>query len=819
MESFLHDLRYTVRNLIRSPGFAAVAILSLALGIGVNSAVFSLYNALFIRQLPVEDPGELVNVYTSDEDLVQATFSYPDYVDLREQTKDVFTDVIVTNISLAIVDQGAGSRGEYLFGETVSWNYWDVLGIAPEQGRNFIPADDEPGAEPVVILGHGMWRNRFGEDPDVVGQTLRMNGITYTVVGVAPDWYRGTFPLTADYFVPMHTDPSNLVFTGQLESRGSRSLFVKARLREGITVQEADAAVWTVSSRLAEEYPESNEEHSFSVVPTNDVAIMPIVDRPLQLVSLFLMIVVGLTLLVACINLAGMLLARAASRQREVAVRLALGAGRGRLLRQLLTESTLLGILGAAAGVGIAAWLLHLLNTLQPPIPIPLNLDIRLDGNVLLFTGFLALLTGLVFGMVPALQGSRPDLVKSLKQETGSSGKAGTSRLRRLLVTGQVAVSALLLVCAGLFVRSLGKATEVDPGFDMQHGVITSLELSMRGYEREEAAGFFRELRDRVEALPGVASAGLTDRMPLGASIQTQNVYPQTDAPLSEEGSVTVDSGEAGPRYFETAGIPILTGRSFRDSDGPDTSPVVVVNRTFAERCWPEESALGKQLRSRPDGPSYEIVGIAADGKYRTLGEDPRPYVWFSYQQSSSIFMAVVARARGSSEEAAQALKPEIRSVVREMDPELPVFEMVTVREHLSIMMFLPRTLAALLSGLGGLALLLGLIGLYGVIAFDVNRRTREIGIRMALGAGRDRVLRGVVGDGLRLTLWGTGIGLVAAFLLTRSLSALVYGVSTSDPITFGVVAVLLVGVTLAATWGPARRAADLEPMRALRYE
>ncbi|MFO7768343.1 MAG: ABC transporter permease [bacterium] len=819
MEALLHDLKYTLRSLGRSPGFAAVAILSLALGIGVNSAVFSLYNALFIRQLPVEEPGELVNVYTSDEEMEHSTFSYPDYVDVREQTGDVFTDVLVTNVSLGIMDRGAGSQGEYLFGETVSGNYWDVLGIAPDLGRPFTASDDEPGSEPVVILGNAMWRSRFGGDPGVVGETIRLNGLPYTVVGVAPPWYRGTFPLTADYFVPIHTDPANLVFTGQLEQRGSRSLFVKGRLREGVSVAQAAAVLRTVGSRLAQQYPETNEDRTFTAIPSSDVAIMPLVDRPLQLVSLFLMIMVGLTLLVACTNLAGMLLARAASREWEVAVRLALGAGRGRLLRQLLTESTLIGVLGAAAGVGIAAWLLHLLNTLQPPIPIPVNLDIRLDGNVLLFTGFLALFTGLLFGIIPALQGTRPDLVRHLKQQAGSSGRARTSRLRRLLVTGQVAVSALLLVCAGLFVRSLSSAADVDPGFEMEHGVIASLELRMRGYESEEAPEFFRRLRDRVAALPGVESAALTDRMPLGASVQSRWIYPETDVPLPEEGWVSIDSGEAGPDYFETVGVPILAGRPFRETDTEDAPLVTVVNRTFAQRFWPGESALGKQLRRSSDGPTYEIVGIAADGKYRTLGEQPRPYVWFSYRQSSSIFMAVVARPRGASEEAAQALKPEIREAVREMDPELPIFELVTLREHLSIMMFLPRTLAALLSGLGGLALLLGLIGLYGVIAFDVNRRTREIGIRMALGADRDRVLRGVVLDGLRLTLWGTAIGLGAAFLATRSLSALIYGVSTTDPVTFGGVALLLVGVTLAATWGPARRAAHLEPMRALRYE
>ena len=428
--------------------------------------------------------------------------------------------------------------------------------------------------------------------------------------------------------------------------------------------------------------------------------------------------------------------------------------------------------------------------------------------------------TGLFFGLVPALQARRTDLLSGLHHSTSAGGAAGRRvRLRRLLVVAQVAFSALLLVCAALFLRSLGGAGRVDPGFSLQDGVVTTLELQMRGYSSEQAQPFYEQLRERIEALPGVASAALVDRMPLGASVHISDIYPITEIPLPDEGRVDIDVAVAGPGYFETMGIPLLEGRTLLDSDGPDSVPVVVVNRTFAARFWPEESAVGKQIRRSSDGDPFEIIGVVADGKYRTLGEKSRPFIWFAFAQRPGVFMSVVAGARGQGEAAAQALKPEIHRVVRQIDPQLPVFEMVTMREHQALMLFIPRTLAALLGGLGGLALLLGVVGLYGIIAFDVHRRSREIGIRMAMGAGRAQLIREVIGDGLKLSLTGGVLGLVAAFLLTPQLQTLLYGVGPRDPAAFTVIALLLVAITVAATWGPAWRAATLDPVRALRQE
>jgi predicted permease len=810
------DLRQAVRVLMRSPGFAAVAMISLALGIGVNTAVFSLYSALFLRDLPVEAPQELVEVYWGDGGLQYGPFSVPDFRDLRTWTRDSFSEMAAYDFAIGILEDEEGS--EYVYGEAVSDTYFEMMGVRPQLGRLFLSdQDDRPESPPVIVLSDRGWRRRFGADPDVLGRTVRISGVDYTVVGVAPRDFPGLLPMKAEYWVCLGHDPMVGGGIASIENRSAKFLFsVKGRLRPGVGLAAARAAVLAAGERLREVQP---GEWRLSVLPVRDIGIHAMIDQPIRMVGLVLLAMVGLALLVACTNLAGMLLARATVRQREIAVRMALGSGRGRLVRQLLTESLLLALLGGIPAVAVAALLMHLVVTLQPPFPIPLTLDLRLDGGVLGYALLLTVATGLFFGILPALKASRPDLLSVLKNETRPNLWGRRLRLRGLLVIAQVAVSTVLLIASGLFVRSLLNFHRVDPGFTLRQGFVAVFNTGVRHYDQERTEYFFDELKTRIESQPGVISAACISALPLGPGVRisTVGIPPSTETP--DPAGLPSDVADIGEGYLATLGIPLLRGREFRTDDGREGVGAVIVNQTLAERLWPGEEPLGKRItiRSYPDR-EWEVVGVAANGKYRTLGEPPRSFVyvpWRAIPSTSGVTLSLVVATTGEPARYEQGF----RETVRMIDPGMPVFEFKTITRHLQIMTFVPRLLAGLIGSLGLLALGLGLIGLYGMIAFDVARRTREMGIRIALGAHRGRVLRDVVTDGVRVAGTGLVIGLVLSLLVTRLLGSLLYGIDPSDPLTFGVIAGLLLAVSVAAAWGPARRAALLDPVEALRYE
>jgi predicted permease len=816
MSDLLQDVRFAARQMARKPGLTAFAVLSLALGIGVNSSIFSLVNAILLRDLPAVRPAELVDVYVGKAGEIRyATSSFPDYADLRGWSSAV-KDLAAFNLTIATWD--SGQKTQLLFGEQVTASYFDLLGLRPALGRVFLPEEDAtPGTHPVAILSHAFWRHRFAGDPAVIGKTLKLNGLHFTVVGVAPERLKGSFPgLAVDFWVPMQMSDA-MDRTPHLGDRGSRSLFLKARLAPGVTLATAQTQLTALAKRLSAAYPQDDEKLEITLVPTRDVVFNPAIDGPILGVAGLLMGVVGLVLLIACSNIANLLLVRASERRKEIAVRLAIGAGRGRLIRQLLTESMLLALLGGAIGLLFAFWTARLIVAFKPPLPIPLTLDVTLDARVLGFTLGLALLTGVLCGVAPALQASRPNLVAALRDESAGLGRRYRRLgLRNLLVIAQVAISTVLLIGAGLFLRSLGNASAIDPGFTLRKGVETQLVVGLGGtYTDEQARVFYQRLLERARALPGVRSAAYADHLPLALQIHVSKVELDGRPPVRQEDRPESDRSKVGPGYFATLGIPILEGRGFDGHDGPGTAQVSVVNETAAQRLWPGESPLGKRLRFGGDSEWRTVVGIARDGKYRTLGEDPRSFIYTCTEQEPTVSRTLVVASGGDE----KAMLAQVRREIDALDPDVPIFEIKTMSEHLSVMLFPARLGAALLAAFGALGLILASVGLYGVVAASVARRTREIGIRMAIGARREDVLRLVVKEGMVLTGAGLAVGLGLAFAAAQVLRGLLYGIAPSDPFTFAGVALLLAGVAFGANLVPARRATRVAPLVALRYD
>jgi predicted permease len=817
------DFKYAVRRLARSPGFTSVAVLSLALGIGANTAMFSLVNAVLLRHLPLKNRERLVEVYTSTESnsYAYSVSSYPDYKDLRENN-DVFSDVVGTETFIARMD--LSGEPEVMFGELISWDYFRALGVPMALGRSFLPEEDAtPGTHPVTILGHRTWRRRFGGDPGVLGRTVRVDGRSYTVVGVAPEAFTGSMPVmvTGLYLPLMMRDQlgqnSELVQSGahgQTGQRGSRSMFLKARLKPGVTVEQANAALKAFSARLAERYPDSNEGRTMSALPTGDVALHPLVDGMLKPVAAVLLGVVGLVLLIACANLASFLLAKAEDRRKEVAVRLALGATRWALVRQLLVEAAVLVVVGGSAGIVLAHWTLSLLMNFRPPLPVPVSFSVPLDGTVLWFTAGVSILAGLAFGLVPALQATNPDVAPTLKNEGTGGGRPRRFSLRNGLVVVQVAFSFVLLIGAGLFVRSLQKAEQIDPGFDVGPAALVRPMPQMAGYDNpEKRRAFYQTYEERLLAHPAITAVTMADRLPLDATIQTRSYILPGVPSDARDGGHEIDNTVVSPSYFETMAVPILQGRSFRESDrGGD--PVVVVSEAFRNRFYPGKDVVGLSIESQA-GERLRIVGVARDTKVRTLGEPARPYVYQLEGGASFMGMEVVVKGRGTAE----SLLATARQVLHEVDPDMVVMEAKTMNEHLALMLFPPRMAAFLLSVFGGLALTLAAIGIYGVVSYAVSKRRREIGIRMSLGASARNVVAMAVGGGMRLVLVGGAVGVALAAAVSWVLKAYLYGIGSTDLATFVAIPLILSGVAFVAALVPARRASVVDPVRALRSE
>ncbi|MFN2455431.1 MAG: ABC transporter permease [Pyrinomonadaceae bacterium] len=818
MENLSQDVRYGARMLRRNPGFTIIAALSLAIGIGANTTIFSVVNALLLRPLPVANPSRLVNVHSISPDGSSFhSFSYPNYVDYREQSAKVFDGLLAyTGEPLSL---SANGQSERIFGELVSGNFFDVLGVRPALGRFFVAEEDRtPDTHPVVVLGYGFWQKRFGGDASLVGKTLLLNGHQFTVIGIAPKKFTGTrVAVTPDVYVPammQHTARPGMDLLG---NRRSGSFEITGRLKEGATLEGAQSLMSGVAAQLEAAYPEANRGKRVEVLPTTPVpgqirgAIIGFMG--------VLMIVVGLVLLIACANVASLLLARATARRKEMAIRLAMGAGRGRIVRQLLTESVMLFLIGGAGGLLIAVWLMDVLLSFKPPSPVPLELNLNLDWRVLGFTLLASLVTGVCFGLAPALQSSRPDVLPALKDEV-AGWNYRRSRLLNIFVVGQIALALLLLVTTGLFLRSLQNARTIDPGFNPNNVEIASLDVQLQGYDEAKGKRFYDELMERVRALPDVRAASMALMVPLGDSNSQTGIGVEGFEPPPGSRSFMVDFNTIAPKYFETLNIPLVRGRDFNDADKKESSRVAVVNEAMAARFWPNQDAVGKRFylgEISEGGKPIEIVGVAKTGKYRTLGEDARMYVYLPFAQSYSPRMTLHLRRSDSA--ASQSLIPAVRREVEAMDKSLPLLDAQPLAQYTALSLLPIRIAATVAGGFGVIGLLLAAVGIFGVVSYSVTQRTREIGIRMALGAQTSDVFKLVIGQGVKLALVGVGCGLLVAVLATRLLAGLLYGVSATDPLTLAGVSLLLLAVAVCASYIPARRAVKVDPTEALRYE
>jgi predicted permease len=835
METLWHDVKYGLRMLGKNPGFTFIAVLTLALGIGLNSAIFSLVNAVLFKPLPVERPDELVSVWNvgKEEFLTHQPMAFPDYVDLRDHNSTLDSLAAYAMVALAL---DSGDESEMVIGQIVTENYFQMLGVRAIHGRTFLPEESRlRGANPYVVLPYATWKRRFGGDPAVVNSTLRLNGQVFTVIGVAEEGFEGLirgFP--PELWVPMMMSPAlratatvnaedgapGAATDDRLDRRGSRWLWVMGRLKPGTSIEQAGADLAAIGERLREQYPETNKERVVGVLPASDVKFLPGVDKALYATSFVLMGFVGLILLIASANVANMLLARATSRRREIAVRLSLGAGRGRLVRQLFTESLLLAVAGGGVGLLLAVASNRFLNyvPLELPLPIKLGLGLAVDVRVFLFTFAVAVVTAAVFGLAPALAATRTDLVTALKEESRSAaGGRSSRRLTSALVVAQVAVALVLLIAAGLSIRSAANAHRLDPGFDARNVVQGSFAPELRGYSVEQQEAFFTALVERMRGMPGVESVGLASHVPLTFEINIEQVAVEGREPAERKDWPEVDAGFAGEGYFETLRIPVLRGRTFTELDSREGRRVAVVNEAFAARHFPGEDPVGQRIRIEGQDDYFEIVGMVRNGKYRTLGEDPRPFLWRPVARGRRSYLASTILIRASGDP--NAILAALRAQAREVDEKVPGTGLQTMERATSVSLLFPRVGAALFGLFGVLGVLLAGVGLYGVIAYNAGQRTHEIGIRMALGAGRWEILKLILRRGLVLTGLGIVLGLAGAFAMTGMISALLYGISPTDPLTFIAISLLLLAVAALACYVPARRASRVDPMVALRYE
>jgi putative ABC transport system permease protein len=819
--NWLHDLtqdiRYSLRMLRNSPGFTVMAVLTLALGIGANTAIFSVASALLLRPLPVPEPSRVFALARGDGGAPPA--SHPDFVDYRSRAGDFLELAAYLPTPLSF---GRGTASDVILGEIVSANYFSALGIAPAQGRTFLPEEDQPGAHSVVVVSHECWQNRLQGDSTPVGKTLVLNGRNFTVVGVAPPgFYGASVPLRAEVWLPVSMQAQAMPSSPDLlADRRQEWLAVLGRLKPGVPPEQAQSVLNTIDRQLQTEHAELYSQASrpelrhLSLLKLQGI-YLPHIRRMATMASVLLLAVVGMVLLIACANVAGLLLARTATRRREIATRVALGAGRGRIIRQMLTEGMLLAACGMLAGLLFAFFANGLLMAFRPPIPAPwtFSTEIRLDLPVLVFATCLAAATVLLCASAPALQACKVNLLPALKNE----GEAGPRRLRlrKLLVTAQVALSLVLLVCAGLFVRSLRSAQTMHVGFETRNGIVMSFDLGLQGYSEARARAFYSDLEARLHSLPGVSSMALANFIPLGSMnttspLQIEGRETSPDRLAASVGSMIVDKD-----YFQTMGVPIVNGRAFAAQDIENSLPVVIVSEAMVRRFWPEEDPIGKRVRvGGPDSPLCEIVGVAADTKHTSLGPPP-PVAYLPFSQRYFPRMNLVVRTASNPQAGLAAIRQEVAA----LDPNAPVQGLRTMENHVDFAFWPTRMGASLLGIFGLLGLSLATVGVFGVVSYSVAQRTHEMGIRMALGAQSRDVMKMILVEGMSLALVGAGLGLGGALIVTRLLGSLLYGVSPTDGITFAGVVALLAVVALAACYIPARRAARVHPMVALRYE
>ena len=807
-EILWQDLRFGARQLVRSPGFTFVALISLALGIGANAVIFSLVSTYLLRPLPIAHPEQVFAIYQGkrNDPSYSQSMSYPNYKDLRDRNQVLSAMAVYRFAPMSISHNGANER---VWGYLVSENYFDMLGVRPVLGRSFLPEEGSaPNAHPVAVLSYGCWQRRFASDPAIAGRAILINGHSFTAVGVAPPNFTGTESVfTPEFWIPSMMQEW-IESSNGMESRGNGQWLAIGRMKPEIAAPQAQAQLNTVAQQLEREYPGNDQGMALRLTPPG--LVDPNLRSAVIAFTGALMLTVVLVLMIACSNLASLLLARAAQRRKEIAVRMAIGATRVRLTRQLLTETLMLSVIGAAFGLLLGSALMRLAQASLPSTDFALTLDLRMDWRVVFFVTSLALLTGIGFGLVPALWASRPDVVSTLKEDALGAGRK--ARLRSVLVVLQVALSFVLLITAGLTVRSLRHTERLGPGFDPSRAVTLSVDLGLQGYDEQKGQVFYRQLSQHVRALPGVQAAGLIRSLPLGLEASTTGVYPDGRPEPQAQDMPSAFYENISPGYFAAMGIPLLAGRDFADTDTAKSAAVAIVNETLAQKFWPGENPIGKRLHSG-NTSVLEVIGLAKNGKYQSLGEIPGLTIYYPLQQVYASNAALVVRT-GVDANAAIAT---VRGEVRNLDPTLPVYEAKTLREHMRLALFPLHVGAVAVGSFAFLAMILAAIGMYGVMAYSVAQRTQEIGIRMALGARASDVWKMVLRQGIILTAVGMLCGLLFALGLSKIVASLLYGVSATDPLTFLLISVLLAAVALLASFLPARRATKVDPVTAIR--
>jgi predicted permease len=808
----MNDLRFAFRQLVKSPGFTAVAALSLALGIGATTTVFCWIQGILLRPLPgAARQEQMVALTTIHDRQMWDTVSLPDLKDYRE-LKEVFAGIIASQTTPACLTVDENS--EWIYGQIATADFFEVLGVKPLLGRTFLPDEDQkPGGNPVLVLSELFWRRRFNGDSSIIGRTMELNRHSFTIVGVVPAAFKGTMSgLSCDFWAPvsMHREVANF---GSLDNRRDRWLHTQARLQPGVDLAHAQTVVDAFGARLEKAYPDSNRQIRLRVLP---LAQAPYGAQPVFGIVLRLLLAVSIgVLLIVAANVANLLLARATGRQKEIAIRLAMGASRVRLVRQLLTESLLLALLGGILGVVLSYWAVDLLMAWIPHTYLPISITCKVDAQTLAFTLLITVVTGVLFGLVPALQASRPNLNANLKEGGRGTGSAAAHhRLRSLLVIAEVALSLVLLIGAGLCIKSLHRARQAKIGFNPDQVLLAGLRIGMNGYTEATAKVFYRRIEERLAALPGVEAVALCSWFPLGfegGAMLTVDVDGYDRKPGED---TTFPYSILSPHYFTVMKIPLLAGRDFTEQDDEKAPRAAIINETMAKRFWPGQDAVGRKFKE--NGRITTVVGVAKDGKYRSLNEPPRCFFYLPYRQGVwDMNLGICVRTAGDPAMLAGALQREIH----QLDSRVEIWATLPMTDYIQAAFVAPALASRLLSWLGVVALTLAAMGVYGVMAYVVSQRTQEFGVRMALGAGAPDVLRLVLKEGLVLASSGIAVGLALALIVTRLLASFLYGVSPFDLVTFVGVPVMLGIVTLLACWLPAHRATRVDPMTALRAE
>jgi len=815
----LLDLRLAFRQLVKSPGFSLVAILTLALGIGANTAIFSFINTLFLKNFSVKQPEQLVSLYTTDErnpGLLQT--SHLNYTDYRERNQ-VFADMAC--FAFAPANFSVNGEASQIFGEIVSGNYFDLLGVSPTLGRTFLPEEYRtPGTHPVVVLGYRFWQSQLAGDPGVIGRPLHLNGTAFTVIGIAPADFRGLNTLNSPAFwvsTASYRQILNGLFLDFFETRRALLFNAVARLKPGVVLSQAAASLEPLSAELARQFPTDNQGRGLRLVPLAESGIDPNQRQNFQRAGALLLSLAGLVLLIACGNIANLLLARATGRQREVALRMALGAARSRLIRQFLTESLLLSVLGGAAGIMLAGWSQKLLWALRPPF-FPDDLTVTLDSGVLGFALCLTLLTGALFGLAPAWSATKPALTAALNEESGgAAARAPLYSVRNLLIAGQIALAVIALVFAGLFIRSLRYAQQADPGWNTRNLALLSVNIAAQGYSGEKGIAYYRAALEKIRTVPSVIDATVASGPLLNGGGFLRTLRPQGDDEKLRTAGQLMSYNHIWPGFLRSMGIPLVAGRDFSAMDDGRHALVVIINEHLAKLAWPNRDPIGQTLKVFGSEKPVEIIGVVKDVTYDNIGEDPKPYAFFSLAQEADRggFGTFQIRTQGDS----AALLPTLRRELQALDPAMPLINVTTMEENIRQGLWASRTGAALLSIFGGLALLLAALGVYGTMSYSIGRRTREIGIRMAVGAQPSDVMRLVLHQGFLVVSAGLLAGLGVAFLAARYFQNFLFGIGPNDWATYTVISLILAFIALLACYLPARRATRIDPLVALRTD